>query len=1531
MLMVLTTVFAGCAGSDNNGAKTNARSKTATKQIGGSIPVSTAGDNQLNPQVVYLADKNLYFSVWEDYRNRNTFGSDIYGQFINPDGTLCSSPFAIITASGDQTVPQVAYRQDKSFGDSKLVVTWQDSKGTDISGYLSYASVTNLPQFDTQTNTCKDTNIQKIDGPFDVGFTPIKTYSYSILPQPPGTISMTYNNGLVGAGSVKLNPNVVPGTINVTGTYHITDGLGTLSTVSLTDDSLGKLVGSGASGTISYQSGNLDLTLANGVQLGTTAVLTVNYSSFTGDLVDTSKLLSRKSPKISYDSARDEFWLAWIESRDVNNIFSTTCWGLPITWRAGDSTFAGYLRLKASDLSKIQNGNGVQEADLLRNQETSTARLITSSADATTITLTYEYFTAINNVSIASDSSSPETLFAWEGNRQKGTLACKLDPATGIITSTFSSGSYDDGLVHIYGLFDKEILLPSTGSKIISTGAGSNPTIAVDDASAPRKFLVAWEDNLGGLNTRIYGQLLYSGGSIYKSNMQISNAITAQDTAFASSQQTRPTALFDAVNQRYFVTWQDSRNGATSSGNMDIYGQNIDLQGSFSGGNFVIATNIANQLAPAIAYDTLTKQFLYVWKGGESTTSFSDIYGQLYSVSNSQIVLLNMDNTPLTPTLLDFKTVSVGISTYKSFKVRNTGIAPLTIESVSIPAASVFSVTPVIDSTKPSILPPGSELTITVTYTPVDGTSSASVLIKSDAADVTVDLNGLGVAPVLTSSVTSLGFTSTDVGQSQTGNLRLTNSGTIDVTLNSLSGLSGTGPFSLGNVPALTFPQTITAGNSLELFILFAPTEMGSFNSTINILTNNSSTNQTISLSGSGIKPLLSTDLTTDPLTGITPLNFGSTSVGNTIQKTFNIKNSGNKLMTVNSLTVSGSSAFSVKSTIKTPLLFAAGESLDVPLLFSPTTYGAYTGTLTLVSDGGNQTVALQGQGTAGVLNVSPSQIDFGTTALNNTVTKAVTITNSGNAPLNISGITSPTNSVFTTSYIGSLPVQILPNTSFTVTVKFKSGNVGLSQSNFTVNTDASNGNQTINLQAVTSSLAISNVTLPAGILGTDYNQTLVATGGVQPYTWTLVTPNGGALPTGLTLAPNTGIISGTPSAAGNYVFIAQVTDVNGLAATQTLSINVTSAGTASSTVIFTDAGGTQLPNAPYSFGSEFRGLSVSRTLKVLNNGLSPVIFSGASILKQTTGTAPELSYTTTFPTTQTTLAPNSSITFDISFIPKSAATYPAVLVLSDISGGTYSLPLTGTGTPVDVTLDTTTQPNAVVSSYGTLTSQQYSTNNKPANFTISKAVDFVMTGVSAGGTVTCSVTFDTLPTNSVFYKVVGNTWTPFTPDTVSGNTITYRVKDNDPTMDSDPRDGFIHDPIVAGSTSSTGGASTTSPPPSSGGGGGGGCFIATAAFGSYLDPHVMVLRNFRDNVLLKSELGTEFVKFYYRHSPPIADFIARHPVLKLATRFALTPVIFAVKYPVIFLGLLIGLMGALSRIKSPFFKRHKREMIITG
>jgi len=75
------------------------------------------------------------------------------------------------------------------------------------------------------------------------------------------------------------------------------------------------------------------------------------------------------------------------------------------------------------------------------------------------------------------------------------------------------------------------------------------------------------------------------------------------------------------------------------------------------------------------------------------------------------------------------------------------------------------------------------------------------------------------------------------------------------------------------------------------------------------------------------------------------------------------------------------------------------------------------------------------------------------------------------------------------------------------------------------------------------------------------------------------------------------------------------------------------------------------------------------------------------------------------------------------------------------------------------------------------------------------------------------------------------------------------------------------------------------------------GCFIATAAYGTPTAEQIDVLREFRDVVLLKSTVGSQFVALYYQLSPPIADFIARSDLLRTLVRELLVdPIVWIVE-----------------------------------
>ncbi|HEX3842240.1 MAG TPA: putative Ig domain-containing protein, partial [Acidimicrobiales bacterium] len=103
--------------------------------------------------------------------------------------------------------------------------------------------------------------------------------------------------------------------------------------------------------------------------------------------------------------------------------------------------------------------------------------------------------------------------------------------------------------------------------------------------------------------------------------------------------------------------------------------------------------------------------------------------------------------------------------------------------------------------------------------------------------------------------------------------------------------------------------------------------------------------------------------------------------------------------------------------------------------------------------------------------------------------------------------------------------------------------------------TDANGGQDTQSYTlTVVPNPSITTLSVPGGEVGAPYSQTLVGSGGTAPLTWSVTT---GSLPAGLTLNAATGVISGTPTAAGSPTFIVTLTDTNGKKATQSYTLAV--------------------------------------------------------------------------------------------------------------------------------------------------------------------------------------------------------------------------------------------------------------------------------------------------------------------------------------------------------------------------------------
>ena len=184
----------------------------------------------------------------------------------------------------------------------------------------------------------------------------------------------------------------------------------------------------------------------------------------------------------------------------------------------------------------------------------------------------------------------------------------------------------------------------------------------------------------------------------------------------------------------------------------------------------------------------------------------------------------------------------------------------------------------------------------------------------------------------------------------------------------------------------------------------------------------------------------------------------------------------------------------------------------------------------------------------------------------------------------------------------------------------------------------------------------------------------------------------------------------------------------------------------------------------------------------------------------------------------------------------------------------------TGTG---KIIVDTSSNAGTFLTDVQTISDSDSSLNQagKPSDYEFPHGlVSFEVHGVPVGGTITVDVTFPSVPSGAAYYKADSSGFYEFAGASFNGNTATLTLTDGGDGDSDGVANGEINEP---------GGVAM---PISSGGGGG--CFIATAAFGSYLDPNVKALRNFRDDYLLTNSVGTVFVNFYYNTSPSIADFI---------------------------------------------------------
>ncbi|MFH1459039.1 MAG: CFI-box-CTERM domain-containing protein [Candidatus Omnitrophota bacterium] len=177
----------------------------------------------------------------------------------------------------------------------------------------------------------------------------------------------------------------------------------------------------------------------------------------------------------------------------------------------------------------------------------------------------------------------------------------------------------------------------------------------------------------------------------------------------------------------------------------------------------------------------------------------------------------------------------------------------------------------------------------------------------------------------------------------------------------------------------------------------------------------------------------------------------------------------------------------------------------------------------------------------------------------------------------------------------------------------------------------------------------------------------------------------------------------------------------------------------------------------------------------------------------------------------------------------------------------------------------------------------------------VSNVVDFGPGGTQFGTPATITIPYTEVQLDSAgitnnaslkiyYYNLAAQDW-----EEMPGSSIDLAAEKISVSTDHFSMYAICGDPT---STVDTGSIITPAVSASSGGGGGGGCFIATAAFGTKMAKEVKILCEFRDRYLLTNYWGTQFVKFYYKNSPPIADYIRQKEGLRSMIRFCLKPLI---------------------------------------
>jgi hypothetical protein len=313
----------------------------------------------------------------------------------------------------------------------------------------------------------------------------------------------------------------------------------------------------------------------------------------------------------------------------------------------------------------------------------------------------------------------------------------------------------------------------------------------------------------------------------------------------------------------------------------------------------------------------------------------------------------------------------------------------------------------------------------------------------------TVALLGFALLPAsavfsvaqVTSNPTVMHFGSIVIGQTETLPASLTNTQSSSVTISAISSTSG--EFSVQN---LKLPLVLTADQTVDFTVTFAPTATGWSGGNIAFTSNASNKKLSLLIGGVGVANV-------SLVPSSSSLGFGSVAVGSASTLPMSLTNSGTTVLVVTQAQVAGT-GFSL-SGLTLPVTLIPKQSVTFNVTFTPLSASVENGSL--VVPNGSLAIPLSGTGTtSSQLVLTPTALSFGNVDIGNSSTLPVTLTANGGSVT----VSSSASSSSQFALVGAtFPLTIASGQSVAFNVAFTPNTSGKTSGNLSLSSNASDSN----------------------------------------------------------------------------------------------------------------------------------------------------------------------------------------------------------------------------------------------------------------------------------------------------------------------------------------------------------------------------------------------------------------------------------------------------------------------------------------